>query len=225
MDETAMKKSVAAFLLFLIVSLPRGAEAQGLGVGVRAGFQGFGGEAALELRRNLVLRGGFGVFPIDFTGDYNDVSYTVTPPSGIGTLGIDIYPGGRGFRLMGGLMTRRGNVELRSGDLSEGSPVQIGDGEYNQPGFITGVLKCKATAPFVGIGFGRHTAPGLGMFLDFGVAFVGDPDVRLDASGPIRDAPNFLENLRKEERSIEDAGGSFLGYWPVFSVGIKLGIG
>jgi hypothetical protein len=220
-----MKKFSAVGLLALLLAFPQGVQAQGLGIGVRAGFQGFGGEAAMELRKDVVLRGGFGVFPIDFTGEYSGVSYTVTPPSSIGTLGIDYYPGGRGFRLMGGLMTRNGNVEIESGDLAEGSPVEIGDREYSEPGFITGVLKTKSTAPFVGIGFGRHTAPGLGMFLDFGVAFVGDPDVKLDASGPIRDAPDFLENLRKEELEIEDSGGSFLKYWPVFSVGIKLAIG
>lgn len=220
-----MKKLMAPGVLLLLLAVPHGIQGQAVGIGARAGFLGFGGEAAMELNRSLVLRGGFGVFPIDFTGEYSGVSYTVTPPSSIGTLGIDLYPGGRGFRLMAGVMTRSGNVELQSGDLAEGGPVEIGDSEYTEAGFITGVLKSKSTAPFVGIGFGRHTAPGLGMFLDFGVAFVGDPEVSLDASGPIRDAPGFMENLRKEEREIEDAGGGFLNYWPVFSVGIKLGIG
>lgn len=220
-----MKMSIVGGLLLLLLAVPQGAQAQSLGIGARAGFQGFGGEAAIELSRSLVLRGGYGVFPVDFTGDYSGVSYTVTPPSSIGTVGIDIYPGGRGFRLMAGLMNRSGDVELESGDLAEGGPVEIGDGEYDQAGFITGILKTTSTAPFVGIGFGRHTTPGLGLFLDFGVAFVGDPEVRLDASGPIRDAPGFMEDLQREEREIEDAGGSFLKYWPVFSVGIKLGIG
>jgi hypothetical protein len=220
-----MKKSTASALLLLLLAIPHGLLSQDLGVGVRAGFQGFGGEAALGLSRSFALRGGFGVFPIDFTSQYSGVSYTVTPPSSIGTLGIDVYPGGRGFRLMGGFMARSGNVELQSGDLAEGGPVEIGDEEYPQSGFITGVLKTKSMAPFVGIGFGRHTVPGLGMFLDFGVAFVGDPEVELDASGDIREVPGFIENLRKEEQEIEDAGGSFLKYWPVFSVGIKLGVG
>ena len=217
--------SAVGLLLLLLLAVPQGAEAQGIGVGVRGGFLGFGGEAAMELRRSVVLRGGYGVFPVDFTGEYSGVSYTVTPPSSIGNLGIDLYPGGRGFRIVAGLMSRSGNVELLSGDLSEGSPVQIGDGEYNEPGTISGVLKSKTTAPFVGIGFGRHTAPGLGLFLDFGVAFTGDPEVSLDAAGPIREVPGFLDNLRKEEREIEDAGGGLLKYWPVFSVGIRLGIG
>jgi hypothetical protein len=216
--------STVGFLL-LLLAVPQGVRGQTLGVGARAGFLGFGGEAALELNRSVVLRGGYGVFPIDFDGEYSEVSYTVTPPSSIGNLGVDLYPGGRGFRIMAGLMSRSGNVEILSGDLSEGSPVQIGDEEYNQPGTISGVLKSKDTAPFVGIGFGRHTAPGLGLFLDFGVAFVGDPEVSLDASGPLRDVPGFLENLRKEEREIEEVGGGLLRYWPVFSVGIRLGIG
>jgi len=220
-----MKKSITTGLLLLFLSLPFGAEAQSLGIGARAGFLGFGGEAAVELNRSVVLRGGFGVFPIDFTSQYSGISYTVTPPSSIGNLGVDLYPGGRGFRIVAGLMSRSGNVEILSGDLSDGSPVQIGDDKYDQPGTISGVLKSKSTAPFVGIGFGRHTAPGFGLFLDFGVAFVGDPEVSLDASGPIREVPGFLENLRKEEQEIEEVGGGLLKYWPVFSVGIRLGIG
>lgn len=218
-------KIIATGILLLLLAVPQGVPGQSLGVGARAGFLGFGGEAAVELNRSVVLRGGFGVFPLDFTGEYSEVSYTVTPPSSIGNVGIDLYPGGRGFRIVAGIMSRSGDVEILSGDLSEGSPVQIGDEEYNQPGTISGVLKSKSTAPFVGIGFGRHTAPGFGLFLDFGVAFVGDPEVSLDASGPVRDVPGFLENLRKEEREIEEVGGGLLKYWPVFSVGIRLGIG
>ena len=218
-------KIIATGILLLLLAVPQGVPGQSLGVGARAGFLGLGGEAAVELNRSVVLRGGFGVFPLDFTGEYSEVSYTVTPPSSIGNVGIDLYPGGRGFRIVAGIMSRSGDVEILSGDLSEGSPVQIGDEEYNQPGTISGVLKSKSTAPFVGIGFGRHTAPGFGLFLDFGVAFVGDPEVSLDASGPVRDVPGFLENLRKEEREIEEVGGGLLKYWPVFSVGIRLGIG
>jgi hypothetical protein len=218
-------KIIATGILLLLLAVPQGVPGQSLGVGARAGFLGLGGEAAVELNRSVVLRGGFGVFPLDFTGEYSEVSYTVTPPSSIGNVGIDLYPGGRGFRIVAGIMSRSGDVEILSGDLSDGSPVQIGDEEYNQPGTISGVLKSKSTAPFVGIGFGRHTAPGFGLFLDFGVAFVGDPEVSLDASGPVRDVPGFLENLRKEEREIEEVGGGLLKYWPVFSVGIRLGIG
>ena len=71
-----------------------------------------------------------------------------------------------------------------TGEIVGGS-VEIGDMTYTstEVSQLTGVLDSKDQAPYVLIGFGRHTASGIGLFLDLGAAFIGEPEVRLDATG------------------------------------------
>ncbi|MCJ7630173.1 MAG: hypothetical protein MUO50_17505, partial [Longimicrobiales bacterium] len=126
---------------------------------------------------------------------------------------------------MAGIMFRSGDFELDSGDLAEAGSLEIGDNEYNEAGTLHGSLATKSTAPFVGLGFGNHTQGGFGFFLDLGVAFVGDPDVSMKASGPIASVPGFQQDLDKEIQNIEDEGTPYLKYWPIVSLGVKIPIG
>jgi len=220
--RASMKKSIPVCLFALLLALPTTLCSQEVGIGARIGTLGIGAEAALSLNDNVVIRGGLGSFIVDFTGDYDDIEYTVTPPSLTTTLGIDLYPTGGSFRIMGGLMLRSEDIRLDSDELQAGEVIEIGDGEYDQGGSLQGELDTKSTSPFVGIGFGRHTAGGFGVTLDLGVAFVGDPDVRLTASGALAQAPNITENLETEIQGIEDDVGSYLQYWPIISFGLKI---
>ena len=218
-----MRLPALVLLLTLLLS-PQTVTAQDFGVGARVGTLGFGAEAGLGLSDHLVIRGGLGSFLMEFDGEYDDVEYTVSPPSLTGTLGVDFYPTGGTFRLMAGLMFRDGDFELESGDLSGAGGIEIGDGEYTESGNLFGTLATSSTAPFVGLGFGRHTAGGFGVFMDFGVAFVGEPDVGLRAEGPIDSVPGFQEDLEREEQNLEDDAASYLKYWPILNFGVKIPI-
>ena len=100
--------------------------------------------------------------------------------------------------------------------------MDIGDETYDQAGTLHGELDTKNTAPFVGIGFGRHTRGGFGVTFDLGVAFVGEPDVILNAEGPIASEPGLQAELDKEAQNIQDDAGDILQYWPVLSFGLKI---
>ncbi len=217
-----MKTGTLLGLLLTLLAIPQTLVGQTFAIGARAGTLGFGAEAALGLSDHLVVRGGLGSFIFDFTGDYGEVEYTVTPPSMTGTLGIDLYPGGGSFRLMAGLMFRDGDFEMESGNVTEHGPIEIGEGEYDEPGTLHGTLATKSTAPFLGIGFGRHTDGGFGFFVDLGVAFVGEADVTLEAQGPIATVPGFQEDLEREAQFIEDEAAPYLKYWPILSLGVKI---
>jgi len=184
-----MRTPTLSCLLVALFAIPQALYAQGIGVGGRAGTLGFGAEAALSLSDNFLIRGGLGSFIFEFEGDYEGVTYTVSPPSLMGTLGIDLYPGSGSFRFMAGIMIRDGDIELKSGDLSEGGPIEIGDNEYDEAGTLQGALATRSASPFVGLGFGHHTEGGFGFFADFGVAFVGEADVTVTAEGPIASVP------------------------------------
>ena len=216
-----MKKSIPACLLALLLTIPTTLQAQEVGIGARIGTLGFGAEAALGLNDNVVIRGGIGSFVVDFDGDYGDIPFTVTPPSLTTTLGIDLYPRGGSFRIMGGLMYRGEDIRLDS-EFEPGESVEIGDNEYDEGGSLHGELDTKSTAPFVGIGFGRHTSGGFGVTLDLGVAFVGEPDVTLTAGGALGQAGDIDQDLEKEIQEVEDDVGSYLQYWPILSFGLKI---
>lgn len=218
-----MKKRAAALLLLLSFAIPSSLYAQGFALGARAGTLGFGAEAALGLSENFAIRGGLGSFLYEYEDEYDDVEYTITPPTMTGTLGIDLYPAGGSFRLMAGLMFRDGDFEAKSEDLAQAGTIEIGDGQYSGiSGILKGTLATKSTAPFLGLGFGNHTQGGFGFFIDFGVAFVGDADVTITAVGDIANEPGIQEDLNREAQNVEDEAGGYLKYWPILNLGLKI---
>jgi len=220
-----MRTRAPFFFLITLLAIPQTMFAQNFGIGARIGTLAFGAEAAYSFSDHFAIRGGVGSFIVDFETDIEDIEYTVTPPSLTTTVGIDIYPLGGTFRIMGGLMFRGEDFQLDSCDFAECGPVEIGDEIYDVAGTIHGELETKSTAPFVGIGFGRHTSGGFGVTFDLGVAFVGEPDVILTATGSLANEPEIVESLQEEAEIIEEELGHYYKYWPILSIGVKIPIG
>jgi len=214
-------KRIAIALPILALLIPPTALAQEIGVGIRAGTLGIGAEGALALSDQLAIRGGLGSFFFEVDGEMDGVDYTVTPPSFTGTLGLDFYPNGGAFRLMAGFMFRNGDFEMESGDISQAGGVEIGDEVYYDEGYLFGTVTSSSAAPFVGFGFGKHTSGGFGVFFDLGLAFVGDPDVSMRATGAIASVEGFQQELDKEVQQIEDDATPYLKYWPILNFGLK----
>lgn len=201
------------------LSAPPALAAQGLTVGARAGTLGLGAEVAMGLSDMITVRGGFGLFPLEYEGEFDEQGYTVFFPTSIWSAGVDLYLGGGPIRLMGGVMGRSGNLEVESSWTDERT---IGDETYQGSGSLKGILEQAAVAPFAGIGFGKHTRGGFGFFLDMGLAFTGDPDVSLVPGGEIANQPGIQEEIEREEQNIEEDAGGYLKYWPIISIGFKI---
>ena len=92
-------------------------------------------------------------------------------------------------------------------------------------GTLTGVIESSGSAPYVLIGFGRHTAEGVGLFLDLGFAFMGDPTVRLGArDGTLSDDVDpLMSALLQEAEDFEDDVPGYMKFWPILSLGIRVG--
>ena len=77
------------------------------------------------------------------------------------------------------------------------------------------------------IGFGKHTSTGIGLFLDLGAAFIGEPVVSLDATGnsTLIGTSEFQAELRKQEINIENDLGSYIKVWPIINIGLRIGVG
>jgi hypothetical protein len=217
-----MKKVSRIVLLLIPFFLPNGLGAQGLAIGARAGMLGFGGEVAFGVSDAIVFRGGFGVFPLEYEGEFDEEDYTVTFPNSMWTLGLDYYPGGGPIRIMAGVLGRSGDIELSS-DVTESR--EIGGTVYTETGTLKGVLEQGALAPFAGIGFGKHTAGGFSFFLDVGAALAGEADVTLSPQGALAAVPGIQQSLQIEADRVKDDTGEWLKVWPVVSVGVKLPLG
>lgn len=200
------------------------------GVGARAGTVGIGPEVAVRVGP-LGLRGGYGLLPLELDAtDFYDIdrvsSAKLKLPRDWYTVGADLHVGGF-FRLGGGLLYKPGDVSADV-TLDPASRITLGEHTYD-PGEIAtvkGVHSSRTTAPFASIGFGANAPGGFGVALDLGVAFLGDAQVNLQATGAgVVDTDDFRRHLEQEEAKIADRAATYLKYWPIASVTVRFGFG
>jgi hypothetical protein len=216
-----MTKRALALLFVATSTAPVSGDAQGLAFAGRAGTLGLGGEAAIALTEPVVLRGGIGFTPFEPTMTFGGLDVALDLPT-VYNVGIDFYLNGA-FRIGGGMLFRAGDPEVR-GEFTESQEIGGTTFTPQEIGTLHGVLDAKDRATYVLIGFGRHTAAGIGLFLDLGVAFVGDPSVRLSASGgTLSDDPATISALEQEAMEFEEDMQGYLKLWPILSIGIRLG--
>ncbi len=222
-----MRKSILILSTALLLTVPAAVSAQGFGIAARAGTMGAGGEVALGLTDAFVIRGGFGVTLVEPTVTIDDIEFTLTLPNKWITIGADLYLGDS-FRIGAGMLFKPDDPTL-VGNITGSTSVDIGDMTYTASDIaqLTGTLDSKDQAPYVLIGFGRHTASGIGLFLDMGAAFIGEPEVGLAATGNsvVVNSAEFRSELRKQETNIEDDLGSYIKVWPILNIGLRIGIG
>jgi len=228
-----MKKSLFAFATAALVALPGTLQAQGIGVAGRAGTIGVGAEGALGLSDALVIRGGIGLMPLElknpsFWEPGTDVDITLKLPKTWYNIGVDLYLS-PAFRIGGGMLFKPDNPTLTAA-LKGSASIDIGGTTYTASDVaeVEGTLESKKSAPYALIGFGKHTKTGIGLFLDLGVAMLGEPNVALRATkgnSAVINSATFQSRLRAEETHIEDEVGSYLKLWPILNLGIKLGVG
>ncbi len=228
-----MKRSLLAVAVAALVVLPGALDAQGIGFAGRAGTLGIGAEGALGLSDALVIRGGLGLMPLElknpgFWEPGTDVDLTLKLPKTWYNLGADLYLGS-GFRIGAGMLFKPDDPTL-TGSLTGSASIEIGGTTYTASDVaeVVGTLEAKSSAPYALIGFGKHTSSGIGLFLDLGVALLGDPEVSLEATSgnqAIINSADFQSRLRAEEQNIEDEVGTYLRYWPIINIGIRFGIG
>jgi hypothetical protein len=221
-----MKKShlFGSFALAVVLSaVAHGTASAQLGVAARVGTLGLGVEGAFGLSERFVVRGGMGLMPVEPSLTVSDLDVTLELPTWY-NVGIDLYLNGA-IRIGGGLLFKADDPTLRGTFTTD---QDIGGQTYTpqEIGTLIAVIDSPGQIPYALIGFGRHTAPGIGLFLDLGVAFQKEPDFLLsteggtlnDDSGPFRDA------LDAEAAQFEEDAGSYLKFWPIVSLGLRVGI-
>ena len=227
-----MMKRIPVLALAALVFVPAVLSAQRFGVAGRAGTIGVGVEGAVGLADRLVIRGGIGLLPleVDPTSLWDlgeGVSATLKLPDKWYNIGVDFYLGSS-FRIGGGMLFKPDDPTI-TGTLTGSASINIGGQTYTVEDVtgITGKFASNNRAPYALIGFGKHTSSGIGLFLDLGVVLLGEPNLHLTATGnsSLINSSDFQTRLRTEEQSLEDRAGTYLKYWPILNLGLRVGIG
>jgi hypothetical protein len=219
-----MRGGIVLAIAVALATTGEGLAAQGAGLGVRVGTLGLGGDVAVALGERVVARGGVGLNPVDFDRSFGDIDVTADLPTWY-SVGLDVYLNGA-MRLGAGALFKPDDPTL-SAVFTQNQEIGGQTFTPQQIGTLVGVIDSRNQVSYVLVGFGNHSALGIGLYVDFGVALLGEPDFRLDAvggslnsqSGPLRDA------LDQEEQEFQDDAGAYLRFWPILNLGFRFGFG
>lgn len=212
-----------------LVLLPASALAE-VGIAGTAGTLGLGVE--LTVGGTQQIQGRLGVHGYDYSErrEASDIEYDGEASLRTANAFVDWHPGGRGFRLTGGLVFN--NTEVTGSSLPPASgfydiggvpvPVEI-------LGTLDGKVDFDPIVPYAGLGWGRApgSGSGFGVTLDLGVIFQGEGEVTLTpiipAGSPLnnpvaREALQIL--IDREERDLQNDVADYTLY-PVVSLGIS----
>ncbi len=207
-----------AYLLSLALFTAGTASADNsFGVGAKVGTLGIGIEAIWRPIPFVDFRVGANSYEYEDNGPQAGLVYD-------GTLNLDtVYATGNfhfplsPFRVTAGVFSNGNEIELTSVDSGT---YDIGGTIYTSAdvGSLTSVVSFDGTAPYLGIGFDFTVLDKVGMNLDFGVLWQGEPQVTMQASGLLANDPTFLAAAELERQQLEDDMSSFKA-WPVVSLG------
>lgn len=186
-------------------------------MGVKAGTLGFGVEAAWKPIPWFDVRVGANQFTYDDTGTEAGVSYDAE-------LGLDTVYATANFRFPLSPMRFTAGAFSNGNELTltsrETGTIQIGGTVYpgDAVGTVRSVTSFASTAPYAGVGFDFEVLDKIGLNLDFGVLWQGDPEVTASADGILGSDPLFLAELEQERQELEAEMEDYKA-WPVVSIG------
>lgn len=219
-----MRTRPTALVAVALMMSPSVLTAQALGFGARIGTLGVGGEVALGLSDRIVVRGGFGLLPLEPTVRMSDIEWSLKLGDRWYNAGVDLYLNGV-VRLGAGFLFKPDDPRLTAA-LDES--VTVGGLQFTpaELGTLTATADIEDRRPYALLGFGRHTAPGGGLFLDLGAVWFGDTTMRVESQGgSFADREELDRRLRQAETDLEADLGAYLKVWLILSIGIRMSVG
>ena len=210
-------KKLTLLVVLLAGSAPALAD-NNFGIGAKAGTLGIGIEGTWRALPWIDLRVGANRYDYDDSGSQAGIPYD-------GTLALDTIYGTANFRfplspfrVTAGLYSNGNELQLQS--TAPSGTYNIGGIDFNAAdvGTLRSVSSFSGTAPYVGVGYDFTVAGKVGLNLDFGVLWQGEPNVSLVADGVIAGDPAFQAALEAERQELEDEVSDYKA-WPVISVG------
>lgn len=209
-----------ALLLLAAATLSGNAMASDFWLGAKVGTLGLGLEATWRPIRWMDLRVGGNAFDYSESGSQAGINYDADLKLSTyylsGNLRFPVSP----FRLTAGVYSNQNTIEM----------VSLDSQTFNVGGTVftaadVGTLRADAsfdsTSPYIGAGFDFTVLGKLGLNLDFGVLWQGDPKVTLTSDGLLADDPIFQQQLEIERQELEDKVEPLKAY-PVVSMGFNV---
>jgi len=223
-----MKKLMLGMLLTAVgaagvasAAAPAPAPEPGIGLSLTAGSLGVGGDLTVGLTENLNIRAGLSYFTWTQEGvgggnDKKDLKLDLLNVP----ITLDWHPiTGNGFRISAGVMFNndRGEVSAKNGQT-----VSINDVDYQVSG-LSGKIDFNRFGPYLGIGYGNaaDTSAHWHFSSDLGVAYIGTPNVTLDATAldPAQQAALNSDVAAQIGKYQDDV--KWAKFYPVLSIGVS----
>jgi hypothetical protein len=187
-----------------------------LWLGAKAGTLGLGVEATWRPIPWFDLRGGINSFEYDHDGAEAGIDYDATLDLrswyGTANFRMPLSP----FRVTAGVFNNGNELRLVSretGDVNVGGTVFTAD----EVGTMRALTTFEDIAPYAGIGFDFGLFGKVGLNLDLGVMYQGEPEVALFSDGALADDPAFQDALENERVQLQDEVDEYKLY-PVASL-------
>jgi hypothetical protein len=193
------------------------------GVGVKAGTLGLGAEARWSPLPWLDFRFGANSYDYEDNGSQAGINYDATLALdnyyATGNFRFPLSP----FRVTAGAFSNGNEFRMQSQDNGN-TTIDIGGSTFDASdvGILQSVTSFSSTSPYLGVGYDFEIFGKVGLNLDFGVLWQGDPEVTLEASGlataPADVQAALIPELENERLELEDEVSDFKA-WPVVSLG------
>lgn len=187
------------------------------GIGLKAGTLGLGLEGTWRPLPYIDFRLGANAYDYNYVDVQAGVNYdsTITLETLYATVNFR-FPMSP-MRISVGAFSNDNVFNLNS---AESGSFDIGGTTFTAAdiGELTSEASFDSTSPYLGIGFDFTLAGKVGLNMDFGVLWQGDPKVSMSANGLLANDPTFLAAVETERLQLEDDMSSFKA-WPVISLG------
>jgi hypothetical protein len=205
-----------AALLALLITFSGAANAD-FGVGVKAGTLGLGIEGRWSPLPWLDVRVGANQYDLDAGGFQAGIDYDATLALDnyfvTGNFRFPLSP----FRVTAGMYSNGNELQMTSRDTG-GVNFDIGGMPFSpaEVGSLVSVVSFDDTAPYFGVGYDFEIFGKVGLNLDFGVLWQGEPAVTLLATNPLISSV-LSDALLVEQAELEDEISDYKA-WPVLSL-------
>lgn len=186
--------------------------------GAKAGSLGLGLEARWEPIPWLDLRAGANRYDYEDNGAQAGIPYNATLELdtlyATANLKFPLSP----MRLSLGAFSNDNRLVMQN---QQASSYVVGGQTYTsaEVGTLRAITSFDSAAPYAGIGFDFELVGRLGLNIDLGVLWQGEPSVTLDSDGLLLNDPQFLQALEDERLELENEAEDYKA-WPVVSLGL-----
>ena len=210
-----------AVLLLGLIAAGSATAGDNVSMGIKAGTLGVGLEAIWRPIPWLDLRAGLNMYEYDDGGSQAGINYNAT-------LQLETY------YVTGNFLFPLSPFRISVGAFSNGNEIQmvsmnqtsfdIGNDTYTaaEVGSLRSTTSFDNVAPYLGVGFDFSIAGKVGLNLDFGVLWQGEPGVTLTSDGTLASdpilGPIFLAELEAERLQLEAEFADYKAF-PVISLG------